>query len=389
MKLTVSHVAKVSTAEVVLDGITVVAGYNGMGKSTIGKALDAMLSAYGDLDDAISAERSRSAEAAIRTWQTGQNGGAITASAAAAAKTLLARLKETAFSADALEAEVERVFPPSEVRAALVDELRVVLNRSEGEYIDFLVARAFDTCFSGQINTLDESSVGEVTLEIGQNTNTVQFQNNTLLRATHNRMGGCAPIYLGARSLRDSLEDVRGYSLFTQPDDLTLEEYRVAQRSKKQIHQILKQVIKGHIHRTSDGSTLFLEDGTQTPLDFSNVAAGLRLFLQLQQLVQSGRLREGGVLIIDEPEVNMHPNRQIKLAELICLLYKEMNIMTLMNSSSPYLIRAIEVLSARHDLAHQCRYYYMDDCERRAAARDVTEQTEEIYRSLYAPLEKL
>ena len=38
MKITVNNIAKILEADVVLDGVTVIAGYNNMGKSTILKA---------------------------------------------------------------------------------------------------------------------------------------------------------------------------------------------------------------------------------------------------------------------------------------------------------------------------------------------------------------
>lgn len=58
MKLTIKNLAKISKAEVELNGITVVAGYNSTGKSTISKALLGVMSAYSNLNEDIIAQRS-------------------------------------------------------------------------------------------------------------------------------------------------------------------------------------------------------------------------------------------------------------------------------------------------------------------------------------------
>ena len=58
MKLTIENLAKISKAEVELNGITVVAGYNSTGKSTISKALLGVMSAYSNLSEKIMSQRS-------------------------------------------------------------------------------------------------------------------------------------------------------------------------------------------------------------------------------------------------------------------------------------------------------------------------------------------
>ena len=46
MNLTIKNLAKISEANVSIDGITVIAGYNSTGKSTISKALVSCMRAY-------------------------------------------------------------------------------------------------------------------------------------------------------------------------------------------------------------------------------------------------------------------------------------------------------------------------------------------------------
>ena len=65
MKLTIENLAKISKAEVELNGITVVAGYNSTGKSTISKALLVLISSYRELNEGIIAQISFEIQSAL------------------------------------------------------------------------------------------------------------------------------------------------------------------------------------------------------------------------------------------------------------------------------------------------------------------------------------
>lgn len=74
-------------------------------------------------------------------------------------------------------------------------------------------------------------------------------------------------------------------------------------------------------------------------------------------LLSNGQLKENDYLIIDEPEVNLHPEWQIKLAEVLVLLVKELNINLYINSHSPHFIEALEVFSVKYDIDEDTRFY--------------------------------
>lgn len=53
MKITLNNVAKIKHAEVEIKGITVIAGENNTGKSTVGKALYAIFNSFYNVKDQI------------------------------------------------------------------------------------------------------------------------------------------------------------------------------------------------------------------------------------------------------------------------------------------------------------------------------------------------
>ena len=60
MKLTLKNIGKIGAASVEINGITVIAGENNTGKSTVGKALYCLFRAFHNINDKIKEERSLS-----------------------------------------------------------------------------------------------------------------------------------------------------------------------------------------------------------------------------------------------------------------------------------------------------------------------------------------
>lgn len=88
-----------------------------------------------------------------------------------------------------------------------------------------------------------------------------------------------------------------------------------------------------------------------------NSASGIKQIGILQYLLNNLIIKENSFLIIDEPEVNLHPEWQVKLAEILVLLVKELNVSIYINSHSPQFIEAIEVYSTKYELSDKTMFY--------------------------------
>ena len=77
----------------------------------------------------------------------------------------------------------------------------------------------------------------------------------------------------------------------------------------------------------------------------------------LQLLLENRELTENSFLILDEPEVHLHPEWQVKLAEILVLLVKDLNVNLFINSHSPQFIEAIEVYSVKYSLRDETNFY--------------------------------
>lgn len=92
-----------------------------------------------------------------------------------------------------------------------------------------------------------------------------------------------------------------------------------------------------------------------------NTASGLKQLGILQILLENNELMEDSFLIMDEPEFNLHPEFQIKLAQILVLASKELNITIYINTHSPFLVEAIEVYSKEYGLYDETNFYLTEE----------------------------
>ena len=154
----------------------------------------------------------------------------------------------------------------------------------------------------------------------------------------------------------------------------------------------IASVIHGKLTRSAFGEFVFKDDNFSEPISLRNTASGNKTFALLQYLIEQGALRENTILIIDEPESNQHPQWQLKLAETLALLHKELGVRIFLNTHSTYFLRAIEVYADQYELSNRCHYYQTqptEDAENLFCIRNVDSNTKLIYHDFYMPLEEL
>ena len=118
-----------------------------------------------------------------------------------------------------------------------------------------------------------------------------------------------------------------------------------------------------------------------------NLSDGERVALYL--LAQSLCVPDGYVIIVDEPEIHLHPEWQIKFAELIVLLQKEFKMHILLTTHSPYFLKAVQVYSKKYKISNKCKYYMSELDGEQAILVDKTNNLEDIFYQLTIPFENL
>ena len=133
----------------------------------------------------------------------------------------------------------------------------------------------------------------------------------------------------------------------------------------------------------------FIKDDAEVLM--KNTASGIKQVGVIQMLLNTRKLKQNSFLIIDEPEVNLHPEWQIKLAEVLTLLSKDLNIYIYINSHSPLFIEAIRTYAEKYDLLDETNFYltYPSKEEKFDIEYVPTEDLNIIYNSLGEPYETL
>lgn len=136
--------------------------------------------------------------------------------------------------------------------------------------------------------------------------------------------------------------------------------YEVSNQKIEDIKIRINELIQGDIYFDESESTFKFKTSNNS-YSMKNTASGIKQFGVIPLLLENEQLKENSFLIIDEPEVNLHPEWQIRFAEILVLLAKEANIYLYINSHSPHFIEALEVFSAKEGLVDESKFYLSEE----------------------------
>ena len=163
--------------------------------------------------------------------------------------------------------------------------------------------------------------------------------------------------------------------------------------SIKKLEEIVENIVGGRVLKDKRGELYFSSNDSSYISTMKNTASGVKQIAVIQTLLHNRFLGEDCFLIMDEPEVNLHPEWQIKLAEILVLLAKEGNITIYINSHSPMFIEAMDTYSEYYDFEEYVNYYLskkLDDDETRAKFEKIpTDELYKIYDNLGDPYDFL
>lgn len=407
MKILMSGVAKVSSAVIDINGMTVIAGFNGTGKSTICKALYSMCTAFGGLNKNIADSKRQSIYNCASSWDIRHyEGGELLDFRNGLSEKLNRMLRRREISTEDITEDMLRELAAGTAKEkdikALYGDLRKVIERPYEEYARFAVERVFTTCFSDQINTLDSADEAKIRLQLDDKTAAeVKFAGNKLMKGTFSQISVGTAVYIETNSYLDrvapvlrgaqSSRKIPGNALNDRKDEeITLEQYDALEKARTICGQIISEVTHGELVSTPDREIFYKENNYSTNIRVGNIASGLKNILLIQKMLDNGSLNAQSLLIIDEPEVNLHPEWQVKFADILVQLHNKLGMKMLLNTHSPYFMRAVESKLAEYGIADQGKYYYMTESDRPGfVAEDVTGRTDIVYQTMYKPLEEL
>ena len=176
--------------------------------------------------------------------------------------------------------------------------------------------------------------------------------------------------------------------IFLSAKESNLIDEIVVNNKFEKIYDRINKVCDGNIVKGRSGWG-YKKANTNKVLDARNLSTGLKTFIILKTLLANGTIEFNGSIILDEPEIHLHPEWQLAFAELIVLIHKEFGVHILVNTHSPYFLNALEVYNKKYDVSDNCKYYLAEMNGDNSYIEDVTDNIERIYSKLARPLQKL
>lgn len=414
MKLSLKNIGKVKEADIEIKRITVIAGENNTGKSTVSRALFAMFHGFYDhyLQD--------NAEQMLTRAVTSQLGPVIDSSVLnpflsgnetlkAAIQQLLKTRETLKSNPEALKADIREqvIAVAKETNKSAVEEaiaqLQKVLTIPDIQLFCFVLTWQLRAEFNGQVTNIFTEEPGVIDLTIREKVIHVTIEQNEV-----NEIAGMFElvkdgVYLDDPFMMDNLQtpyrvDSHRHHLRQKlqkekrlqdviPEFLAEEQFK---EIYEQISEKVASACPGEVlFDQKNGNVSYRMPGFDKTLVAANLSMGLKTFAILKRLLGNGTIQQNGVLILDEPENHLHPAWQILFAEVIVLIQKVFGVHILLNTHSPYFLNAIDVYARKHSIAEDCRYYLAKNEGQTSTFEDVSDDLEAIYKKLAKPFQTL
>ena len=146
----------------------------------------------------------------------------------------------------------------------------------------------------------------------------------------------------------------------TYPDCINFLGLPNIQSQEKLYNKIIKEVekaIHGHIFLNEQGTRFLMQmEKSKAICEMPMVAEGWRKLGQLMQLMNTGAIHPGSILLWDEPEANLNPQLIRLLAKVIVLLAR-MDIQIFVTTHNLFFLRELELLTSSKEEDDLVRYF--------------------------------
>ena len=385
MKIKLQNIGIIESADINISGITLIAGQNDSGKSTVGKVLYSIVRSLNINEKSFNSSKNEYVRGRVRdirnlllrTKPTNENDQKILnqfntdfiENRNSPFERLFVRFNITNTStASKLLSDLENIhllfqeFSNESLRLQLnvfITEInnRLRLERDSIEVLHYELDSFFQSEFGKQVKnrfidgesfiSFDEETQKKITF--GE---TIKFENfESNLDVFYDDVFFIeSPIklvdsgfYYGDSLLRDKSAYLNNKIFEPESEQDIFSDNR---ENFEKLNKIISELIKGDFELNSNDELVFKKNGVE--FDFNNVATGIKSFGILQMLLKKGLLNSNSLLIIDEPEVHLHPSWQVFYAELLVRLSKEFAIPMVLTSHSPYFIESLDLFSKKY-----------------------------------------
>lgn len=426
MDLKLMNVGKIRQADIKLNGLTVIAGLNDSGKSTIGKVLFVTIKALVNTLHRSSNNKERILLEQISTlyerigelrFKSEQLNHMMPITIEAMGRKLLAM--ENLESRQNYLNDIINIISKEEltprVRSLIMTDLSKInstLNENSRFYdIKTEINDLLESEFLGSFTTVGEET-SEVTLmmedgksnlyyKVKENkTDTASVTGQEIFLDDVTYVESSLYLHMLQSILRsrkmpeaDPMVMARGLlpeHIVDMAEKIHSASRRMTVADKTAAEMNLAKIIDGKFaFDPNSGSLKFQRNEVSFPV--MNVASGIKSFGVIQMLLENGIISNNRLLEWDEPENHMHPEWQLNLAEVMIQLTKA-GYPILITTHSPYFLQALRYFAAMYDVEKFVDYYLAEPAKDNAATcvvREVTDTLNDVFITLAEPLNRV
>lgn len=404
MRITIDNIGKIKYADIYISSVTVICGTNGTGKSTIAKSLFSSFNSLSNISSKVEKEYNNSL-----------------ASLACNKVSPFEKSKEFAEKVIVNKSNNKKVYDlaseyinNNEDYDSFINGYLEIMDIKSDKISEKLINRVFSSEFNNQINNIYSDDNGIIKLHVKDNTSEFVVNNNSVEIKNLAELSSEA-IYIDDFKCIENVQNEHYTYKYVNNEKMQLfkkillenragldhESHLCSKLENLTENSVINEIINnnrfkkifdkifencpGKIIINKDLKYAYHLDGTDKSLDMKNVAEGMKNFLLMKLLIENSTLLENGVLILDEPEMHLHPEWQLLFAELIVLVNKYLNTHILINTHSPYFLNAVEVYTSKYSIVDP--KYYLAKID--GNVYDVTDNVEEAYAELARPFQML
>ena len=402
-----------------MDGITAIAGLNDTGKSTVGKILYGIFSVVADIDKSVVQAKKRNIRKEIVSLlhQNNLNSyGSISQSAFRYTLDFIDELVASDNRKDAVDSYLQNlekkqkefeITCSEDLKSQIKESISKVLSIPDEKVAQSVVSLAFQKIFNERINNIDNPDADAIVgLLVKKRYVELVFKDDSLESMRREISLVNSATYIDNPFVLDRLNQLTIYENREAPwvRDLTykliplnengrnkaLEDEALSRmiisEGLQNILDELDKIAPGSIDNTHDGY-LYKKKKGEKALSVNSLSTGIKVFAIIKRLLLNQGLKERDVLVLDEPEVHLHPEWQLRYAEIIVLLQKTFNLTIVVTTHSSHFLEALDLYSKIHKTSDICSYYFASCSQDSGLAsfENVTGQLEKIYSNLVQP----
>lgn len=421
MELKLSHVNRIKTADMKINGLTVVVGPNNSGKSTIGRTLYSIVKAIANTKMASDEDNEARLEKHVESMYSRFRGlrrlgdrEELTKRFPRNSREFLQLMKEAADPTIFLQEKatfIQGLDIVPRQKSLLMEDLTnigICITQKDSPAanlrteLQFLIESEFlnTFCSNGSTNTEVEL------LSEGASKIVFSAKENSVIKVHYDNSGFIedatyieSPLYLhlidAIIRMKTFRETESSYSTLypslvpSHIKDMAEKVMSAARHpiDRKEVTNMdVSKVIGGKFIYDLESHQIVFKDGKKR-FSAINVASGIKCFGIIDLLESANFIGPNRLLIWDEPENHLHPEWQVVFAEKLVKLASE-GVPVLVTTHSPYFLQSIRYHAAKEKLGKYVNYYLPEvGLDQLSSVVDVTNDLTGVFERLTEPLD--